>query len=448
MSRATRGGPSASILNSRPSPTKKADIVEHKGEFVGGPHFDLFEPDGRTTRQVNVPNWPCPTSNERAYLPIHSACLEMAKRMFPSSPAAHVKDMRALFLALRWRHAVSRVYGVNWCRFGEANYTVGPVSWYLPERCFWSCNDHDEAAGQDSEFNVTFTFTSDPIDIPDLTDTLLRNLKPCQIDVCGDKEAHPFWERITALPEDIFHIILSYLRSCRDFPPVANFMLPQHFWKTQLTSPSDGLLPWLWDIDPVKVESKAIEPYPGGPNFEWNWELLVRQLSRGVDAGIRQDIPENIMFNSPWEFRDPDSWDGPLWTWSGYHSHLEHVPRGLQNRRRIWQLLEEMFVGDQLPIAEPNVPPRERCVELPFTKGGRLRQLAIWIPCIATEGFARRIGGQVYRMGGKGSLQYWQTRAHRAANGDEDWEDWREEHVEPASIDEIYAVLRQLEYPV
>lgn len=38
-----------------------------------------------------------------------------------------------------------------------------------------------------------------------------------------------------------------------------------------------GLLPWLWDIKPDQVNSKANEPCPGGQDFEWNWELLVRQ---------------------------------------------------------------------------------------------------------------------------------------------------------------------------
>ncbi|KAF3059784.1 hypothetical protein GL218_04402 [Daldinia childiae] len=253
-----------------------------------------------------------------------------------------------------------------------------------------------------------------------------------------------------ALPEDIFQIILSYVRSFRDLSLKISNVLPQHFWKNELMLASKGLLPWLWDIDTQKIDCKANEPCPGGQGFEWNWELLVRQLTCGVDGGIRLDVPTHIDVFAPGPTRGEFQYDEDIWACTGYHNVLKHVPKGLHNRRRIWQLLEEVFVGDQLPIAgtqqrQPKyIPAREMCVELPWTKEGNLRDSAIWLPSINQDGsYVRRIGGEVYMISEQSPLQYWQTKEYMAQNGGP-WED----PVEPASIIEILEVIRKLGYPI
>ncbi|KAI1778009.1 hypothetical protein F4818DRAFT_332211 [Hypoxylon cercidicola] len=314
----------------------------------------------------------------------------------------------------------------------EANYMLGPTCWHLPRCHFWEGGEHyDEESGikaqwpgptQDAEFNLLYTFLGDPIKIENLTDTILYNLEPCRRDAIGDS-ATKLQNQFAALPEDIFRTILSHLRSFRDFPRRAMYTLPQHFWKNELILAGKGLLPWLWDIDPGKANSKANEPCPGGESFEWNWELLVRQLTRSVDGGMRNDVPEHVDVHDP--HRKEFIHGEDLWTCNGYDNDMKHMPRGLHNRRRIWQLLEEMFVGDQLPLegdperGKKHVSPEQKCVQLPWTKEGSLRESAIWLPTIKRDGaFIRRIGGQVYSITNKSPLQYWQTAGFRHDTGE------------------------------
>ncbi|KAI0179935.1 hypothetical protein GGR52DRAFT_529048 [Hypoxylon sp. FL1284] len=430
-------------------------IQEFKGEHMGGPCFYLYDHDG-TKREVNVDHWDFPTFDGRPYIPVHSACLDMAKRMMKSSSHKYLSSVRGLFLALRWRHAMSNMFGAA-C--AEANYTLGSTCWYLPREYFWESGEYyEDESGEskaqwpgptnDAEFNLLYTFLGDPVEIENMTDEILSNLKPCRRQI-GEAKANNLGSQLAALPDDIYHIILSHFRSFRDLPREAVYALPQHFWKNELMLAGGGLLPWLWDIDPNKVESKANEPCPGGDDFEWNWELLVRQLSCMVDGGIRPDVPEDT--ESSDHLREQFKCVEDLWGFNGYGTVLELVPRGLDNRRRIWQLLEEMFVGDQLPLAGELLwdntlcLPRQDCVQLPWTKEGALKESAIWLPSINTHNggaFLRRIGGQVYRKPKRCPMQYWQTAEFRRNGGE-----GCDEPVKPASVPEILEVIRKLGYP-
>lgn len=73
-------------------------------------------------------------------------------------------------------------------------------------------------------------------------------------------------------------------------------------------------LPWLWDLDSRAVDKKRREG-------NWNWELLVRQLSK-----LTIYEPTGTTLN---------------------------LPLGLRNRRRIWRNLEEARFDD---IAKDNIP--------------------------------------------------------------------------------------------
>lgn len=70
--------------------------------------------------------------------------------------------MRSLFLALRWRHAISRISGGAQ---EVANYTLQPTYWYEPYWNFWEYNDCDEdldrshlwpGPTRDAEFNMLY----------------------------------------------------------------------------------------------------------------------------------------------------------------------------------------------------------------------------------------------------------------------------------------------------
>ncbi|KAI0399270.1 hypothetical protein F4802DRAFT_590282 [Xylaria palmicola] len=433
---------------------RSSAIEEHEAAHMGGPCFYLYEPSG-AEREVNIHHWDFPTFDGRSYIPIHSACLTLAKRVIAHSAQTYMRSLRSLFLALRWRHAVSRKSGET---REKSNYELGSSYWYRPYWDFWELGDYYEGGNSkarwpgptnDAEFNVLYTFLSDPMEIRNLTETLLANLEPYRHDA-DDTEARQLRAHLLNLPEDILHIILSHLRTCRELPRTPTYTLPQSFWKDELMRAGKGLLPWLWDIEPNKVNSKASEPCPGEDDLKWNWELLVRQLSRGVDGGIRPDVPEHIDVYASSDSREQYKFTEDLWTFTGPADDIEYVPKGLHNRRRVWQLLEEMFVGDHLPVAGESYRDSEQlllteqCVELPWTKQGGLRESAVWLPVIQTnKAFVRRSGGAVYAIANKARLQYWQTREFRMLHGEE-WE----EPVEPASVVEILKVIRKLGYPV
>lgn len=236
-----------------------------------------------------------------------------------------------------------------------------------------------------------------------------------------------------------------------DLPRVSSRVLPQKIWKNTLKAGRRGLLPWLWDIDPTLIDAKDAEICPGGFDFEWDWELLVRQLSRGVDYGLRLDRPKR----------------GELlvhqMATTGYHSDLSYVPPGLHNRRRIWQLVEEMFVGDALPYpgrASPDgpQPPQKECLPLCWSKSGDILPSPVWLPSIEMGGYLRKIGGGIYEYEGQRSPQYWQLGTDREEKNHEEDEqkhnkegekkDGEDGQVLPASLEDIYAKLRPLGYPV
>ncbi|KAI1102943.1 hypothetical protein F4804DRAFT_311601 [Jackrogersella minutella] len=458
-----------------PQPLASSNIEEYKAKHMGGPCFYLYEPGG-TRREVNVNNLDFPTFDGRSYIPIHSKCLYMAKRTISSSSQKYISSIRGLFLALRWRHAISLSCGLE--AQDPVNYTLGQAFWYRPYGSFWEGGVYDEKGNskaerlgptQDVEFNLLYTFLGDPIEVEDLTDTLLSNLEPCRRDAAED-EARSFQAHIATLPEDVFQIILSHLRPYyRDLPRKATNMIPQSFWKNELMMADNGLLPWLWDMEPDKVNSKANEPCPEGEDFEWNWELLFRQLSRGVDGGIRPDVPDHIdVYKSSYT---PKEFDEHLWTYTGYDDDLRNVPRGLHNRRRIWQLLEEIFVGDQFPTVDiPNefmlsvqrslgddfsvvdepreveLPPNRMFCMLPWNKDGSRRDGddVMRLPLIVdSRAFVRRIGGEVYVID-RTPGQYQRISQFRELN-DEEWETLS---CEPASVAEILEVIRKRGYPI
>lgn len=150
-----------SSLPSLPTLKRSSGIEEYKAEHMGGPCFYLCRSDGRKD-EVNVHHWDFPTFDGRAYIPIHAACLDMAKRVIKSSSCKYLSSMHSVFLALRWRHAVSQMFGET---HQEANYMVAPAFWYRPYGNFWEFGDYpQEETGKaqwpgptlESEFNLLY----------------------------------------------------------------------------------------------------------------------------------------------------------------------------------------------------------------------------------------------------------------------------------------------------
>jgi len=282
------------------------------------------------------------------------------------------------------------------------------------------------------------TFATDPVRIHGLTENILSNLKQCE-ELPGVAD---ITSRLSSLPTEIFDSIMAAVGPMRDLPREPTRALPQKWWRDQLKAGKDGPLPWLWDIDTAVIDAKASEPCPGRGGYEWDWELLVRQLSRGVDFGVRPNIPSAIN-----AFTDCGR---GYWALTGYHNEFPDVPAGLHNRRRIWQLLEEMFVGDMLPwalekgdfVVGTRGPPVKRSMRMHWTKSGGVITPPKWLPSLHASPygpFARRVGGEVYMIAGERPLQYWQwPKRGREEDG----------RPEPATVEEIREVLRKLDYPV
>ncbi|KAI6090243.1 hypothetical protein F4821DRAFT_228897 [Hypoxylon rubiginosum] len=142
-------------------PLARSGIEEFQAEHMGGPCFYLDDHDG-IRHEVNVDNWDFPTFDGRPYIPIHSACLNMAKRVIKDSSNRYLSNIRSLFISLRWRHAVSNIFGAA---RAEANYMLGPTCWYLNSELFWESgayypDESDKAQWpgptQNGEFNLLY----------------------------------------------------------------------------------------------------------------------------------------------------------------------------------------------------------------------------------------------------------------------------------------------------
>lgn len=126
-----------------------------------------------------------------------------------------------------------------------------------------------------------------------------------------------FPQRLFSLPEEIKKKIAAFLT----FQPISlecNYLMPQAYWKQALLS-----IPFLWDLEINLVDEKTSLPLE---NAEWNWEKMTRQIMSRVEMVDETDC------------ETPDVWS--------YAKVGLDVPPGLHNRRRIWQIVEDMYPND------------------------------------------------------------------------------------------------------
>lgn len=75
--------------------------------------------------------------DQRVYVVTHTACLEIAKMVLASSRIAHIRDMRGLFTALRWRQGIATkcfdTYNYREAARPTVNYTLANHNYYMPE---------------------------------------------------------------------------------------------------------------------------------------------------------------------------------------------------------------------------------------------------------------------------------------------------------------------------
>ena len=158
-------------------------------------------------------------------------------------------------------------------------------------------------------------FEADPVIVPSMTETILAQL---ELEAPATSEHQPspqmalLASQLNNLPPELLKLIVHHIRPVHDLPLQCTAVLPPASWLEALLK--DKLLPWLWDLDVRAVLDKEASKPVGR---EWKWEGLVRKLSQTALHKPRMII--------------------------------DNLPFGLRNRRRIWRIVEEMYVGDVAP---------------------------------------------------------------------------------------------------
>lgn len=139
-----------------------------------------------------------------------------------------------------------------------------------------------------------------------------------------------FQTRFQQLPPELRAKIVSFMFRPDGLPSACTRLLGPSAWRDILLEPK--FLPFLWDLD-VKLVI-AYDETERRQGHVLDWEGLVRKLSLKPSLGNKD-----------------------YWTLD--------IPGGLRNRRRIWQLVEEMYVGDQLRAPSSAPPDGRRLPTMP-----------------------------------------------------------------------------------
>ncbi|KAH7272942.1 hypothetical protein B0J15DRAFT_543528 [Fusarium solani] len=150
--------------------------------------------------------------------------------------------------------------------------------------------------------------------LPSLTSSLLSNLEECGQ---SPKPNFDFSAKFDAIPREVKDKILGLVLR-QPLPLQCTYFIDQPYWKDLLLQ-----VPFPRDLDLAEINASLRGQ--DGTRQEWNWEKITRQAMTPVDV-VDNDIEPPL----------PGS----------YRRAGLHVPRGLQNRRRIWQILEEMSPND------------------------------------------------------------------------------------------------------
>ncbi|KAI1371950.1 hypothetical protein F4677DRAFT_434097 [Hypoxylon crocopeplum] len=256
----------------------------------------------------------------------HESCLEVAETVICCSPhEIAVRDLRTLWKVLRMRFEVDDNYYMSTV-IGDVvrpQRIQLPHGYYMPFRPSqmmpeFSPHGSSSAAPVSTEGQVDRWEAADPLRVLDVTSAILENLKTLPPARNAAPQAVAFQKQFLALPPELRDHICSLLVSRNGMPIVCNGLLPQWVWREVLLS--GECLPFMPKLEVAIVENFCIQWDREHTNQEPNWELLVRKLSQ-------------------------EAWS----VWDAESSSLK-VPNGLRNRRRIWQLVEEMYVGDLVPM--------------------------------------------------------------------------------------------------
>lgn len=270
-----------------------------------------------------------PSGGNTVYIPMHRSCFHIAMKASVWDHSA-TSPLRVMFRVLRHRFQVNWVQAlrrlppphdyyvlhdnsldvgdicINTCGFQS---TEGIERGYLSFRCFGG-----ECAVEGDHY-----LAHDPLNITKLTSTLLANLEP-RVQFNRTNGISHFRKRLTRLPNELKLLIFDYVAAAQDWPLRCTRLLGPRFWKT-LFNKNHPCFAWLWDLDQDIIQRTD-------PHLKMDWELLFRKLSQ--------------------EPKVADCFGGnPESEFESFRGVLRVIPPGLEGRRRIWKLLEEMYLGDR-----------------------------------------------------------------------------------------------------
>ncbi|KAI8648304.1 hypothetical protein NCS56_01514700 [Fusarium sp. Ph1] len=274
--------------------------------------------DTQSRYESDKPNTLVPPATMQLFMGIHAACEEVANRVMRTSFNARVRSIGHLWMTLERRCArpMDRHPHMNFLPYLPESQSGQPRSfgtgrYFVPYSCIIRYGDEWDGWWED-----------DPIVIPDLTTQLLSNLEPVSRTTgpLPSKFMQQFKGRLMTLPQELKNQLVSLLQE----NPVClncNYLMPQYLWKQAFLQ-----IPFLWDLHTKLVLEKAgSEP---SETEEWNWEKITRQVLSPAQP------PSPISYASK---------KGYVWD---YDKVGLRVPPGFTNRRRIWQIVEEMWPND------------------------------------------------------------------------------------------------------
>ncbi|KAF4454838.1 hypothetical protein F53441_2708 [Fusarium austroafricanum] len=254
------------------------------------------------------------------YIGFHSACASIARQFIRLSRASRVKSFCDIWITLNARYSKAR----------NSSWDLAPSIPHKTERGTYIWENRIAYYIPNSEMSHrTDWWDRDPFHIPNLTSRLLENLSSCHMD-CR-RERSQFQNMLGNLPKELVDEVIGHILS-GSMTEHSTDLMPQRFWKQIFIQ-----IPFLWDLDVEQVEK--FPDFPADRQREWDWEDLVRTLVCGPRR--KQWLECEVCQSSS------------FYLWDYNHVGLD-VPPGLTNRRRIWQVLQDMDPKELDILDEPD----------------------------------------------------------------------------------------------
>ncbi|KAG4295321.1 hypothetical protein FPRO06_01905 [Fusarium proliferatum] len=311
-------GPHWPSYDAAPSEAQPAsqNIIRYAAEVQSYPGKLLLLPDRKQVypqhpyRSHRQSDKQSSTAMEKMYIGIHASCDNIASRAIGSPFNVSAGSTFQLWLTLERRCA--RYLGQiqrQRPQPRDMNYVppipnspLQPISlgferYYVPYPCIEQWGDEWEG-----------WWDEEPMDIPDLTSRLLANLERLDHNIVQTS--------LEASPEELNDYIYEFFQDTQTFPK-GDAKVSQSVWREVFFR-----IPFLWDLAVEAVYDETASDTEGVE--KWNWEKLTRQVMSSPHP-----TPSDAA-----SYRDEGIWS--------YADVGLDVPGGFTNRRRIWQILEDM----------------------------------------------------------------------------------------------------------